>query len=71
MEEDLYTISSKVKKKKKKKKICLVSGNAGDEKNFHPGGRKFLFFGRFSGDILFSFLGSFAFFNPCFVCLFV
>ena len=25
------------------KKNTLVSGNAGDEKNVHPGGRKFLF----------------------------
>ena len=30
----------------------LVSGNAGDEKNLHPGGLKFIF--RFSRDILFS-----------------
>ena len=27
-----------------KKKNTLVSGNAGDEKNLHPGGRKFIFF---------------------------
>ena len=25
------------------KKKALISGNAGDEKNFHPGGRKFFF----------------------------
>ena len=28
---------------KAKKKNTLVSGNAGDEKNLHPGGRKFIF----------------------------
>ena len=28
---------------KAKKKNTLVPGNAGDEKNFHPGGRKFIF----------------------------
>ena len=28
---------------KSKKKYTLVSGNAGDEKNLHPGGRKFIF----------------------------
>ena len=27
-----------------KKKNTLVSGNAGDEKNLHPGDRKFIFF---------------------------
>ena len=52
--------SSKIRPKKKKKKI-LVSGNAGDEKNLHAGGRKFIFFNRFSGNILFSSLLSFAF----------
>ena len=50
-----------------------------DEKNLHPGGRKFIgYFNRFSGDILFSSLVSFDFFYSCFfvvvvavvVCLF-
>ena len=27
-----------------KKKTTLVSGDAGDEKDLHPGGRKFIFF---------------------------
>ena len=27
-----------------KKKNTLVSGNPGDEKNLHPGGRKFIYF---------------------------
>ena len=40
----------------------LVSGNAGDEKNPHPGSYKFIFLNQFSGDILFSSLVSFAFF---------
>ena len=31
-----------------KKKNTLVSGNAGDEKNLHPGGRKFIFFNQFN-----------------------
>ena len=31
-------------------------------KNLHPGGRKFVFANRLSGDILFSPLASFAFF---------
>ena len=45
----------------KAKKNTLVSGNAGDEKNLHPGGRNVFFFNRCSGDILFSSLVSFAF----------
>ena len=53
------------------KKITLVSGNADDKKNLHPGGRKFIFFNRFSGDLLFTSLFSFSFFDSCFfVCLF-
>ena len=44
-----------------KKKNTLVSGNASDEKNLHPDGRK-LFFDQFSLDILFSSLVSFALF---------
>ena len=42
-----YFIIHKIKKKKKKKnekKNTLVSRNAGDEENIHPGGRKFIFF---------------------------
>ena len=39
-----------------------------DEKNLHPGGRKFIgYFNRFSGDILFSSLVSFDFFIIVFV----
>ena len=54
------------------KKKALVSGNAGDEKNLHPGVRRFIFFNRFSGDILFSSLVSlFSFILVFFVCLFV
>ena len=34
--------SHKNKMVKAKKKNTLVSGNAGDEKNLHPGGRKFI-----------------------------
>ena len=46
----------------RKTKNTLVSGNAGDQKNLHPGGHKFFFFfNRFSGHILFSSLVSFAF----------
>ena len=57
----------------KKNKKTLVSGNVGDVKNLPPGGRKFIFFNRFSGDVLFSSLVSFVFFYYCFffVCLFV
>ena len=47
----------------------LVSGNAVDEKNVHPGGRKLIFFNQFSGDILFSSLDSFAFFISLFFWL--
>ena len=39
---------------KKKKKKTLVSGNAGDEKNLHPGSRKFIFLIDFPE--IFSFL---------------
>ena len=42
------------------KKNTLVSGNLGDKKNL-LGGRKFIFFNRFSGDTFFSSLVSFAF----------
>ena len=56
---------------KEKKENTLVSGNVGDVKNLHPSGHKFIFLNRFSGDILFSFLVSFAFFDYCFFCLFV
>ena len=44
----------------------LVLGNAGDEKYLHPGVN--LFFNRFSGDILFSCLVSFAFLYSRFCC---
>ena len=37
----------------KAKKITLVSESAGDEKNLHPGCRKFIFFNPFSGDFFF------------------
>ena len=49
------------------KKNILVSGNAGDKKNLHPGGRNF-FLTRFSGYIIFSSLVSFAFFVFLFFC---
>ena len=55
------------KKCKTKKKKTLVSGNAVDQKNLHPGGRKFIFFNRFSGNILSLFF--FIFF--CFFCILV
>ena len=32
-----------------KEKNTLISGNAGDEKNLHPGGRNFIFFNQFNG----------------------
>ena len=35
-------------------KKTLASGNADHGKNLHPGGRKLIFFNRFSGDVLFS-----------------
>ena len=57
--------------KKKKKKETLVSGNAGDEKNLHPSGRKFISFNQFSRNSLFSSLVSFAFFAYFFVLLFL
>ena len=62
----------RTKKKKKKRKNTLVSGNAGDQRNAHPGDRKFISFNQFSGDVLFSSLISFAFLCSCFfvVCLF-
>ena len=44
------------------------TGNAGEGKNLHPGGRKFFFFYRFSGNILFSFLVSFSFFFVFLLC---
>ena len=53
------------------KKKALVSGNAGDEKNLHPGVRRFIFFNRFSGDILFSSLVSLFSFILVFFCLFI
>ena len=55
------SISSEVKKNN-----TLVSRNAGDEKNIHPVGHKFIFFNRFSTGILISSLVSFAFFDSCF-----
>ena len=55
----------------KKNKKTLVSGNVGDVKNLPPGGRKFIIFNRFSGDVLFSSLVSFVFFYYCFFCLFI
>ena len=60
---------SKTKKKEIKKNNTLVSGNAGDEKNLHPRAAIFFSFDRFSGDILFSSLVSFAFFDSCFFLL--
>ena len=48
-------------------KNILVSTIAGDEKNLHLGSRKFIFYNRFSGDIIFSSLVSFAFFILVFV----
>ena len=51
-----------------KKKNILFPGNAGDKKIIQTGGRKFIFFNRFSWDIFFSF----AFFVfLLFFCLFV
>ena len=55
---------------KTKKKKTLVSGNAGEEKHFRPGRRKFIYFHRFSEGILFSSLVSFAFLILVFFCLF-
>ena len=56
-----------------KSKILLFSEMRVDEKNLHPGGRKFFFFNRFSGEIFFSSLVSFDFFCILFFffCLFV
>ena len=45
-----------------KNKKNLISGNAGNKKNLHPGRHKFFFFNQFSRDILFPFLVSFVFF---------
>ena len=53
------------------KNNTLVSGNAGDKKNLHPGGHKFGFLSRFSGDIIFSSLVYFAFLILVFLLLFV
>ena len=44
-----------------------VSRNAGEEKKFHPSSRQFSFFNRFSKDIIFSSLISFAFLCILFV----
>ena len=63
-----------------KQKYCCF-GKCGDEKNFHPGGRKFIFLinfpYQFSGDILFCSLVSFivflffcCFFLFLLICLF-
>ena len=56
-----------------RKKNALVSGNADDEKNLHPGGHKFIFFKSFSGDIIFSSLVCFTFLYSWgfFACWFV
>ena len=48
----------------------IVSGNAGDEKNLHPGSHKFLYIYRISKNILFSSLVSFAFDVFLLFCLF-
>ena len=55
----------------KKKKKSFVSGNAGDEKNLHPGSRKFIFLSIFRRYSL-LFFNFFCFFYSCFlfVCLF-
>ena len=62
---------TKKKKKEKRKENTLVSGNAGDQRNAHPGDSKFISFNQFSGHILFSSLVSFAFLCSCFLLLFV
>ena len=47
-------------------KKALVFGNAGDKKNLQQGGSKFIFFNRFSEDIIFfSFFCFFDFFFCC------
>ena len=74
MEEDLYTISSKVKKNKnktKQKENYSCFRKCGWREKFSPGWPQISFFRSIFRRYLFSFLGSFAFFNPCFVCLFV
>ena len=54
------------------KKNTLVSGNAGmTRKIFSQAAAIFFFFYRFSGDILFSSVVSFAFFDSCFFGWFV
>ena len=57
----------------KAKRDTIVSGNAGDEKNLPLGGHRFIFFNRFSGDVLFSSLVLVLFLYSCFffACLFV
>ena len=66
--------SSKIRPKKKEKKI-LVSGNAGDEKNLHPGGRKVIFLidfpEIFSFLLYFLLLFLYSYFFMFFACLFV
>ena len=56
-----------------KKKYTLVSGNASDKKNLHPGNHKIIFFLIDFPEIfsfLFSFYSFFWFFFCLFVCLF-
>ena len=43
-----YRIGKKILNRQTKKKNTVVSGNAGDEKNLHPGGHKFNFFNQFN-----------------------
>ena len=52
------------------KKILLLPEMWVMKKNLHSCGHKFIFFNRFSGDILFSSLVSSAFFGSCFFLLF-
>ena len=52
------------------KKNALISGNGGDEKIFNWAAANY-FLNLFSGDILLSFLVSFAFLYSCFFYLFV
>ena len=55
----------------KKQFFFRVSRNASDEKNLHRGGRKFIYFNRFSGDIFFSSIVPFAFlYSYFFACLY-
>ena len=53
-----------------KKKKSLVSGNAGDEKNLHPGSRKFIFLSIFRRYSLF-FFNFFCFFYSCFLFVYL